>query len=199
MWWICVLQSGITFIVYCRALYSIKFFINMGNADVDTCYLQQLWVCFCISAVVKSVVITLRCAPATLSDFAHRVSHYPCCGHAAFADAYPSQAGSDPQEARGDTCDRRGTDADVFLSPGSEHFFCSSNWMFSTNVFYNEDVFWAGGNDTCALVQSQLNKLLELCTGIKWVWDSHTPQTMGHIAFSFWCCKSLQNSGILIL
>lgn len=132
--------------------------------------------CFCISAVVKNIVISLRCAPATLSDFAHRVSLSPCYVHAALADAYASKAGSDPQEVQGDTHDKRGTDADVFLSPGSEHFFCSSNWLFATNVFYNEDVFWAGGNDTCALAQSQLNKLLELCTGIKWIWDSHTPR-----------------------
>lgn len=110
-----MLQSGITRVVYCQALYSIKFFINMGSADVDICYLLHLRVCFCISSLVKSVVISPRCAPAMLSDFAHGVSLSPCYVHAALADAHASKAGSDPPEAQGDTRDKRGTDADAFL------------------------------------------------------------------------------------
>lgn len=35
---------------------------------------------------------------------------------AALADAHASKAGADPQEAQGDTRDRRGTDADAFLA-----------------------------------------------------------------------------------
>lgn len=50
-----------------------------------------------------------------LSDFAHGVSHSPCSVHAAFTDAYALKAGSDPQEAQGDTHEKRGTDADALV------------------------------------------------------------------------------------
>ena len=87
----------------------------MGSADVDICYLLHLRVCFCVSSLVKSIVISRRCAPAILSDLAHGVSLSPCYVHAALTDAHASKAGSDPQEAQGDTRDKRGTDADAFL------------------------------------------------------------------------------------
>lgn len=47
--------------------------------------------------------------------------------------------------------------------PGSELFICSSNWLFAAHVFCSKDVSWAGGSDTRALGQSQLNQLLEFC------------------------------------
>lgn len=81
-------------------------------------------------------------------------------------------------------------------SPGSELFLCSTNWFFVTNIFCNEDVFWAGGSDTCALGCSQLNKLLVLCTGIRVGSGLPQIQTMGHLAFSSRYCRSLQNSGM---
>lgn len=65
-----MLQSGITHVVYCQAFYSIKFFINTGSADVDICYLLHRWMCFCISSLVKSVVIRPDKCPAMQSDFA---------------------------------------------------------------------------------------------------------------------------------
>lgn len=114
MWWGCVLQSGITHSLLLGSL-SIKLFINMGRADVDICYVLHLWMCFCISSLVSGIVISPRCAPALLSDFAHGASLSPCYVHAALANACASKAVSDPQEAQGDTHDRRGTDADVFL------------------------------------------------------------------------------------
>lgn len=52
-------------------------------------------------------------------------------------------------------------------SPESELFLCSSNWLFATNVFCNEGVFWAGGSDPWALSQSEFNKLLGICTRIR--------------------------------
>lgn len=79
------------------------------------CYLLRLRVCFCIPSLVKSIVISPRCAPAMLSDFAHGVALSPCCLRAALADAHASKAGSDPPEAQGDPCDKRGTEADAFL------------------------------------------------------------------------------------
>lgn len=45
-------------------------------------------------------------------------------------------------------------------SPGSGLSLYSTNWLFATDVFCNDDGFWAGGSDTCALGHSQLNKLL---------------------------------------
>lgn len=109
---VCVLQTGITQGVFFQIFNSMKFFINTMSADVDICatYLQ---VCSCISSHVKSIFSCLRCVLAVLSDLPHRVS--PCPVHAALTNAFVSKAGSDPQEAQGDTGDKRETNADAFV------------------------------------------------------------------------------------
>lgn len=107
---VCVLQTGITQAVFCQIFYSMKFFINMVRADVDICA-TSLQVCPCISSHIKSIFTCLRCSLAMLSDFPPRVSS--CHVHAALADAFASKAGSDPQEAQGDTGDKRETNADA--------------------------------------------------------------------------------------
>lgn len=107
---VCVLQTGVTQGLFCQVFYSMKSFINTVSADTCATYLQ---LCSCISSHVKSIFSCLRCALAALSDFPHRVS--PCHVHAALANTFALKAGSDPQEAQGDTEDKRETNADAFV------------------------------------------------------------------------------------
>lgn len=159
--------------VYCQALYSIKFFINMGSADVDICYLLHLRVCFCISSLVRSVVISPRYAPAMQSDFAYGVLLSPCYVHAAPADGPASKAGSDPQEAQGDTCDKRETDADVFLVLALNSSFvplidCLLP-MFSVMRMFSEQV----ATTLVPLASLSSISCLSSAQVSEWAWDSH--------------------------
>lgn len=75
-------------------------------------------------------------------------------------------------------------------SPGSELFLCASNWLFAPAVFCSKDVSWAGGSDTRALGQSQLDKLLESCN--KCQSGTETPTDPGGaITSSSWSCWPL--------
>lgn len=168
----------------------------MGSADLDVCYLLHLRVSLCSSSLVKSIVISPRCAPAMLSDFAHGVSHSPCSACAAFTDAYASKARSDPQEAQGDTHDKRQTDADAFVVLALNSSFVPLIdcllLMFSVTRMFSEQKAMT----LVPLMSLSSTSRLSFAQVSEWARDSHRPQTMGHVAFSSRCCRSLQNSGM---
>lgn len=124
--------------------------------------------------VLTYVLHTYRCAPASLPCqkhfqlsemwsgsaewFSSQVS--PCHVHAALTNAFAQ--GAFAGNTRWLWWQKRNK-CWCICGPGSELFLCSSNWLFAAHVFCSKDVSWAGGNDTRALGQSQLNKLLEFC------------------------------------
>lgn len=190
MWWICVLQSGATHVVYCQAFYSIKFFRDMGSTDVDICYLLHLWVSFCNSFLVKSVVISPTCVLEWFCSWGLTFS-LPCVCSSCQSSCI--KAGSDPQEAQGDICDGRGTDADVFQVLSLNSSFvplidCLLPMFSVMRVFSEREAVTLGPLASLSSIS---------CLGSAHVseWDQGSCRHR-HIALG--CCRSLQNSYMTI-